>query len=184
MTEMNTETTESSVATDMNAAGGTTTPPSVQKVLTDIAAWWDQAVQLAKQDKDQLSVTQKLLAVVQAKDVEGLPFIWRDVVADKNQYTACRGTVLDVSDSRTEVHLPYRRLCVALKTYLRLSEGHCLGIEELWEKYQMNPPNPLTKEACLQWIDSVLAATPGIFDRAIAAAEKGEGLLSAAEVAP
>ena len=155
-----------------------TAAPTVQKLLTDIAAWWDGAVAWAKQDKDQVALARKTLLIMQSRDVEGYPFLWRDVKAENNAYAACRGTVLDVSDPRTEIHLPYRQLATALKTFIRLSEGHCLGMEPIWERYGMTPPKPLTKEGCLQCIESRLLVAPEIFQRAVAAAEKGEGLLT------
>jgi hypothetical protein len=155
-----------------------TTAPTVQKLIFDITTWWDGAVQWAKQEKDEVALARKILLIMQARDVEGYPFLWRDVKAENNSYAACRGTVLDVSNPRTEVHLPYRQLATALKTFIRLSEGHCIGMEVIWDRYGMTPPKPLTKEACLEWVQTCLTATPGIFQRAIAVAETGEGLLT------
>ena len=156
----------------------TSETPTVQTLLADIAAWWQTAVDQARLEKDEVVFAKRVVSAMRAEDLDDAPFRWRETVARNNAYPACKGTVLDVADARTEVHLPFHRLLVALKTFLRLCEGHCLGMEELWDRYGMNPAKPLTKEACAVWIDGTLKDTPGIFQRAVDAASKGEGLLT------
>ena len=156
---------------------------SVHKLISDVAAWWDGAVLRARVEKDDVAFAKTVLSALRAEDFDDAPFLWRDTVAAENLYPACKGTVMDVADPRTEIHLPFFQLLVASKTLVRLSENHCLGMEELWDRYRMSPPKTLTKEACLQWIDNLLKDAPEILQRAIDAAAKGEGLLPAAREA-
>lgn len=151
--------------------------PDAATVLGHITAWWLSAVERARQEKDEAAFAKTMLAVMRAEDLDGLPFLWRDTVARDNSYPACRGTVMDVSDPRTDICLPYRRLATALKTLIRLVNNHCLGMETLWERYGMDPPTPLTREACREWIEKVLRDAPAIMQCAVDAAARGEGLL-------